>query len=214
MIYYSDYDLAFVDILKNGSMGFRTLFTYVMDREPDKPFFIRQPKIYITAVRNPYDRLISQFYHANKGDIWKNWKWTVHHPYFRRWVRDTYKDGYKGIDGHFYSQTRLLQYYENDIAYKIFKMEELKNAHELFFFLPLTKARKAEIDEKYLEILDELQKSTHHATNNIKQGVWQSYYDAKTIEICNKEFENDFKAFGYEMIDPAEFNRLSLKNLL
>ena len=30
----------------------------------------------------------------------------------------------------------------------------------------------------------------------------------------DKEFENDFKAFGYEMIDPAEFNRLSLKNLL
>ena len=204
MIYYSDYDFVCVDILKNGSTGLKKIFKFVLGREPDELFFIRKPQIHITVVRNPYKRLITQFYHINRIQLWKDFKHTVHHPFFKKWVKEIYGDGYNGNDGHLYNQTHFLQFYENPIDYKIFKLEELA-AHELFFFLYLTEEYKIEIDNEYKKIIDELEKNTHHATNNLIQGVWQSYYDVETIEICNKYYANDFVAFNYEIIEPEEF---------
>lgn len=216
MMYYPKHNLSFFYIFKNGSQAFRELFTYVMEGERDTSDFVNKPEINITIVRNPYDRLVSQFYHANKGEIYRNWrlnslgyqKLNLHYPLFKSWVRDTFNGGYKGSDEHMYSQPRLLKYFEGGIEYKVFKLEELVSVNELFFFMELTKERQNEIDIKYSEILRGMEKINHHATNTVKQGVWQNYYDAKTIEICNKEFEGDFIAFNYKVYDPKEFNKI------
>jgi hypothetical protein len=213
MVYYSEYDFLYVDIFKSGSTAIKTLFEYVLGREPDEPFFTKQPRTYITVVRNPYDRLVTQFYHANRIELWRDWKWTVHHPFFRKWVKETYENGYSGNDGHMFSQVRLLKYYENRLPYKIFKLEELV-PYELFFFLPNYQERKEEINDKFLEIIANLEKITHHATNNLKQGIWQSYYDEKTIAICNEYFASDFIVFNYEMIEPVEFSKRFKKGLI
>lgn len=205
MIYYSEWDLAFLDIFKNGSNVFRELFRFVTGRDADKPFFIREPQIYMMVVRNPYDRLVSQFYHINKWEIIKNYRYTIHYPFFRDWVKETYSgEGYTGNDGHYFTQAHITQYYKYPLTYKVFKMEELI-PHQLFFFLDLDEERKVEIDEKCVEIRKELDLTKHHAHSNLKQGVWQSFYDSETLQICNRYFANDFKAFNYTMLKPSEF---------
>lgn len=209
MIYYSEWDLAFLDIMKNGSNLFVELFKFATGREADKPFFVREPQIYMMVVRNPYDRLVSQFYHINKSEIIRNYKYTIHYPFFRDWVKETYSgDGYTGTDGHLFAQTHITQYYKYPLPYKVFKMEDLI-PHQLFFFLDLDETRKNEIDVRFSEIRNELDLSKHHAYNNIKQGVWSSFYDSETIDICNQYFANDFKAFEYQMIKPSEFVEMS-----
>jgi hypothetical protein len=102
MIYYSEWDLAFLDIMKNGSNLFVELFKSVIGREADRPFFVREPKIYISVVRNPYDRLISQFYYVNRQEIVTTYKKSIHFPFFRKWVKETFENGYDGTDGHFF----------------------------------------------------------------------------------------------------------------
>lgn len=213
MIYYSDYDLLFFTVPKNGSSVFRKLFEFVMGKESEPPYFKRQPKTYITVVRNPYDRLVTQFYHANRSELFKKYRFTVHHPFFNRWVKNTFENGYDGDDMHMQSQTEIIRYYENNLPYNIFKLEELI-PHKLFFFLDLSEERKKEIDDKFPKIMTELEESKHHATNNLKQGEWQSYYDSKSIEICNKNFINDFQAFDYTMIEPKNFQYKVSKNLI
>jgi hypothetical protein len=217
MIYYSEHNLLFFDILKNGSTGFRKLFELVLGKEDgflqyhqhdNSLFFITPPVLYATVVRNPYERLLTQFYHVNKKQLWTTFRYTVHYPFFRKWAKEFCSNEYKENDGHLYTQTQFLKFYENPLEYKIFKIEKLF-AHELFFFLDLTAAQKAQIDNEYSKIIKELQGNLHHATNSIKQGTWQSYYDAETIEMCNKYYKCDFKAFDYEIIKPEEFEQKS-----
>lgn len=202
MIYYSEWDLVFSDIMKNGSNLFTNLYKYVLGREADKPFFEREPKYFITVVRNPYDRLVSQFYHINKMELTKMHKYSIHFPFFRKWVKQTYENGYDGNDGHYYSQSHIIQYYEYPLPYKVFKLEELI-PHQIFYFLDLTDEQKADIDVKFLEIRNELDLNIHHANKHNKQGLWQSFHNSETIRICNKYFANDFKAFDYPMIDAS-----------
>jgi hypothetical protein len=204
MTYYSEYDLAFLDIMKNGSNVFIKLFEYVIGRKADEPFFVREPQIYLTVVRNPYDRLVTQFYHANRKILGKEYSHSIHYPFFRKWVKDTYKNGYDGDDGHMFAQNHIIQYYEWPLPYKVFKLEELV-PHELFFFLELDDERKADIDAKFLEIKRDLDNSRHHASGNLKQGIWQVFYDAESIEVCNNYFAKDFEAFNYEIIDPNKW---------
>ncbi len=205
MIYYSEWDLAFLDIMKNGSNLFVELFKYVIGREADKPFFIREPQLYVTVVRNPYDRLVSQFYHINRKELTKDYKYAIHYPFFRKWVKETYENGYDGADGHYYAQSHIIQYDKfPELSYIVFKMEELI-PHQLFFFLDLDDERKMDIDNKFSEIRLELSKSRHHAAGNIKQGIWQSFYDSETIKVCNQYFGKDFEAFGYDVIDPNKW---------
>ncbi len=90
------------------------------------------------------------------------------------------------------------------MPYRVFKLEELV-PHELFFFLELDDERKADIDVKFLEIRKELDKSRHHASGNLKQGIWQTFYDAESIEVCNDYFAKDFEAFNYEVIEPSKW---------
>jgi hypothetical protein len=117
---------------------------------------------------------------------------------------EIFENEYEGEDIHMHTQTELLKYYENNLPISVFKLEELI-PHELFFFLDLSEERKKEIDNIFPKIMVELEQKKHHSTNNIKQGVWQTYYDSKTIEICNKHFINDFVAFNYDIIEPEGF---------
>jgi hypothetical protein len=204
MIYYSEWDLVFLDIMKNGSNLFVELFKHVLGKEADKPYFIREPQLYISVVRNPYDRLVSQFYYVNRGTIVKEYKKAIHFPFFRKWVKETYENGYDGTDGHLFSQAHIIRYYEHQLPYQLFKMEELI-PHQLFFFLDLDDEHKSDIDNKFSEIRLELDNTKHHANGNIKQGIWQTFYDSETIRICNEYFAKDFEAFGYDMIHPSEW---------
>jgi len=212
MRYYPDWDLVFLDIMKNGSNVFVSLFEYVMEKPSVPPYFERTPEIYMTVVRNPYDRLVSQFYHHNRRElnIFKN---SIHHPFFKEWVKKTYKNGYNGDDGHYFSQTHIIRYYEYPLPYHIFKLETLV-AHELFWFMNLSDERKKDIDAKAFELRTKLDLNYHHAYSNVKQGVWQTFYDSETIEICNNYFANDFKAFEYEMIEPSQFNKYMGRSVL
>jgi|688.fasta_scaffold415910_2 hypothetical protein len=206
MTYFSDYDLVLLDIMKNGSSRFISLFEYVLGKEKDKPVFIREPQLFITVVRNPYDRLVSQFYHCNKRELWNDYRYAIHYPFFRKWVKETYGNGYDGVDGHYYPQSYIIQYKKYpDLPYHIFKIEELK-PYELFFFLgELSLERKADIAREYKELGQSRINDKHYATNNIKQGIWQTFYDSETIGICNEYFADDFEVFNYEIIDPNKW---------
>lgn len=204
MIYYSEWDLVFLDIMKNGSNVFVNLYKHVLGREADRPFFEREPKWFITVVRNPYDRLVTQFYHINRRELNTTHKYSIHFPFFRKWVKETYENGYDGVDGHYFSQSHIIQYYEHPLPFMIYKIEELK-PYQLFPFIDLTEEQKDEIVGKYVEIQNQYNLNKHHATTNGKQGVWQSFYDSETIKICNRYFANDFKAFDYPMVEPSEF---------
>ena len=205
MMYFSEYDFVFLDIFKNGSNVFSRLFEYILGSKGDGPNFIREPNIYISVVRNPYDRVVSQFYHHNRGTILKQYRYTIHYPFFRKWIEEMYSGkGYTGDDGHLHSQSNIIQYYENSSRIKIFKMEEFK-PHEIFFFLDLTDEQKLDIDNKFSEIRLEMDLNKHHASTNMKQGIWQVYHTPQTIDICNNYFANDFKAFDYPMLDPKKW---------
>ena len=205
MMYFPEYDFVFLDIFKNGSNVFSRLFEYVLGSKGDGPNFIREPNIYISVVRNPYDRVVSQFYNHNRGTILKQYRYTIHYPFFRRWIEETYSGkGYTGDDGHLYSQSHIIQYYENSSRIKIFKMEEFK-PHEIFFFLDLTDEQKFDIDNKFSEIRAKLDLNGHHTTTNIKQGIWQVYHTSETIAVCNEFFTDDFKFFDYPMLDPTKW---------
>lgn len=204
-MYYPEYDFLFLDIFKNGSNLFAKLFVHVFGREHEIAYFKREPQIYMSVVRNPYDRLISQFYHINRQTINKNFKYALHYPFFRKWVKEVYSgEGYTGTDGHLFSQTHIIQYYEFPLDYKIFKMEELI-PHKMFYFLDLTDEQKKDIDNKFSELNLELSLNGHHALGNMKQGVWEVFHNAETIELCNRYFAKDFEAFGYDMIEPSKW---------
>lgn len=213
MRYYPDWDLCFLDIMKNGSNLFVQLFDYVIEKPAEYPYFIRVPQIYITIVRNPYDRLVSQFYHINRRKLNTDYKNAIHHPFFKEWVKETYGNGYDGDDGHYFSQTHQIRYYEHPLPYNIFKLETLK-PHQLFWFMDLSDERKIDIDKKAAEIKLELDLNHHHAFGNSKQGVWQTFHDSETIKVCNEYFANDFKAFDYEIINPSDFNKYIGRSVL
>lgn len=205
MIYFSDCDVVLLDIMKNGSNLLTRLFSYVFEKEPDKPYFIREPQIFIVVSRNPYDRLVSQFYHINRKELTKDYQYAIHYPFFRKWVKETYENGYDGADGHYYAQSHIIQYDKfPDLPYTMFKMEKLI-PHQLFWYINLSDERKADIDTKFSEITTELIRIKHHATDNLKQGKWETFYDSETIRICNQYFAKDFEAFGYDMIEPSEW---------
>ncbi len=206
MTYFEKYDLAYMDIMKNGTNQFTKLFEWGLGVERSKPVFLREPKVFITIVRNPYDRLVSQFYHINRRKMFKEYQHTLHYPIFREWVKESYENGYDGDDGHHYSQSHIIQYDKfPQLHYHIFKIEELVPS-DLFFFLDdLTEERKSEINQKYKEFNEEQVKNKHHATGNIKQGIWQMFYDSETLQIANNYFKSDFEYFGYEMLNPSDF---------
>lgn len=205
MTYYSEWDLVLMDIMKNGSNVLVKLFDEVLGKHDDTTFFIIEPTTFIVPARNPYDRLVSQFYHINRKLLWEEYRHTIHYSFFKKWVKETYENGYDGMDGHFFSQTHIIQYDKHpDLPYTIFKLEELI-PHQLFWFMELSEEKKIEIDNRYLEIQKEMSKTKHHATGNVKQGIWEIFYDSNTIEICNDYFGDDFRIFGYDMIEPTKW---------
>lgn len=205
MTYYPKYDLVLLDIMKNGFNVLVSLFDFVLGDHSTNPYFLVEPTTFIVPARNPYDRLVSQFYHINRKPLWEEYRHTIHYSFFKSWVKETYERGYDGTDGHYFSQTHIIQYDKHpDLPYRIFKMEELI-PHQLFWFVDLSEEEKIEIDNRYLELQREMSKTKHHASGNVKQGIWEIFYDSKTIEICNNYFENDFKVFGYDMIQPSEW---------
>ena len=122
MVYYKKYSLIYWSILKNGTKVFRDLLNEIIgDRGTDifqfnkvteKNFIIpAQPNDkLITAinqfavVRNPYDRLISQFYHSEFIEARYGWNsyelnramyQLKHFDMFKYWVKNTYEDNGK-----------------------------------------------------------------------------------------------------------------------
>ena len=118
MRYYPDWDLVFLDIMKNGSNVFVNLFEYVMEKPSVPPYFERTPEIYMTVVRNPYDRLISQWMHDTQIKNELFYSKLNQKKLFKEWVVSTYKNGYTGNDNHLLTQTDVIQYIPNE-KYKI-----------------------------------------------------------------------------------------------
>jgi hypothetical protein len=233
-MYFKKYSLLYWKILKNGTNVFRDLLndclgetgydlpsftkindtSFVIPNQPNDKLIVVWNQFAI--VRNPYDRLVSQFYQSkfiqnrygwNAYELHRAMYELKHYEMFQYWVKETYKDGGKGItDNHFLSQTDLIEYKKNNTI-KLFKLEELEY-HKLFWFMDLTDEQKAEIDRKGDEWKKVHSSYGHHSKGYIRQGEWERYYDKNTIQICNEYFAKDFENFGYDMINSESFKRI------
>ena len=204
---YDDYGVVFHPIQKNGTNLFKRLFEYVLGNPSNTENEKIDYKHHILIVRNPYDRLISQWMHVTqiKSIYWDKKEQNTlilyreeQKKYFKEWVIETYKTGYTGDDNHILSQSECLHMIP-DKTFKIFKLEELV-IDDLFYFLP--EINFVNLNDKYKEILESLNGSIdHHSRQYRAFDYFMDYYDDEVLEICNSYFKLDFNNFDYKEIN-------------
>lgn len=219
VIYYKKYKLLYWKILKNGTAVFTDLLNEVLGEGvqfeniapiDDTTILVSGNEFVnvrnqFTIVRNPYDRLVSQFYHSEflgklgKNDFKNMSDSIMHFEAFHKWVKDTYGGDGSVDNQHFLTQTKLMHYRDNKIM-KFFKLEELKY-HQLFWFMKLSDEEKWEIDRKGEKWKQFHTSYGHHSKGFIRKGELMDYYNDDTIKICNEYFLVDFQNFGYQMIE-------------
>jgi hypothetical protein len=212
---YDDYGVVLYTIQKNGTNLFKRLFEYVLGNPSNTENEKIDYKHHILIVRNPYDRLISQWMHVTqiKSIYWDKKEQNTLVRYcrkqrkeFKNWVIETYKTGYTGDDNHILSQSECLHIIP-DKTFKIFKLEDLI-VDDLFYFLP--EIDSVNLNDKYKEILESLNGSIdHHSRQYRALDYFMDYYDDEVLEICNSYFNIDFKNFGYEIVNHYEISNLN-----
>ena len=135
--------------------------------------------LYFTVVRNPYDRVASQFFH------WKdNLKRIKPEIEFDFYVENLYNSNKWLINGHhpwYYERFNLpcSHWIRND-KYKVFKFEDLQEMKDYF-------------TERY-----NFRNEFPHINKTKSLKSYKKYYNKRTTEIIQKHFESDFLNFGYE----------------
>ena len=133
-----------------------------------------------TVVRNPYDRIVSQFEHArmnNHSNIRTN------NISFNNWVKFTYdekrKEFRKAGEKFFYTQKEWLQneFEKIDIDY-IIKFENLIE------------------DYKIVQDIIGIKKKLTHLNSTIRE-PFQNYYNVESKKIIEDYFKADFEEFNY-----------------
>ena len=196
---YDDYGVVFYPIQKNGTNLFKRLFDYVLGNRTNEETKNIEYVHHIIIVRNPYDRLISQWMHDTQIKNELFYSKLNQKKLFKEWVVSTYKNGYTGNDNHLLTQTDVIQYIPNE-KYKIFKLGEFV-IEDLFYFLDNIDFEN--LHNEYDKILEYLNNETeHHSSKFRMSNDFKDYYDTELLEICNSSFRIDFQNFGYEMITP------------
>lgn len=135
--------------------------------------------LYFTIVRNPYDRVASQFFH------WKdNLKRIKPEIEFNFYIENLYKSDKWLINGHhpwYHKRFNLpCSYWIKSDKYKIFKFENLSEMKEYF--------------TKHHGFIDNFP----HINKTKSLKTYKQFYDEKTIQTVQQYFESDFLNFGYE----------------
>ena len=211
---YDDYGVVFYPIQKNGTNLFKKLFNYFLGKPTNDETLKINNKHHILIVRNPYDRLISQWMHVTqiRGKYWDKKKKNTLVRYckeqrkeFKNWVIEMYKNGYDGNDNHILSQSECL-HITPDETWKIFKLEDLI-IDDLFYFYEGIDSKH--LHQKYEEFIESLEvEKEHHSRQYRALDYFMDYYDDEILEICNSYFDIDFKTFGYEIVTHYESSNL------
>lgn len=211
---YDDYGVVFYTIQKNGTNLFKRLFEYVLGNPSNTENEKIDYKHHILIVRNPYDRLISQWMHVTqiKSIYWDKKEQNTlilyreeQKKYFKEWVIETYKTGYTGDDNHILSQSECL-HITPDETWKIFKLEDLI-IDDLFYFYEGIDSKH--LHQKYEEFIESLEvEKEHHYRQYRALDYFMDYYDDEILEICNSYFDIDFKNFGYKIVNHYEISNL------
>lgn len=136
------------------------------------------------VVRNPYDRLVSTYFHFTTNEInpkikkiWKTFKIESFDQLVLKMEDTSFFNQLKNII-HFVPQNELI-YHEKIKMDKIFKFEDFNNIEDELNRHLLTK----KINIKKL--------------NTSKRKSYHEYYNKKTKSIVEKVYKKDFLCFGY-----------------
>lgn len=151
---------------------------------PDVDEVVKNKYDWFMVVRNPYDRIISEFYciHGGKGMSSKisNKDPEFFNEYVKRRIRERSKTG-----DHWSEQYKYL---DPKVNIHILKFENLK-----FEFEKLMK-------DYLLNI--KLSRKTNCNPVSISKRVEISDMDSELIQLINEVYSQDFKEFGYQIISP------------
>ena len=137
-------------------------------------------KFTFTVIRNPWDKVVSQYYYrlkTNQTDLQKN------SIGFREWVIRAYGDQ----DVHYYDIPKMFMPQIDWIT------DENGNilVDEIIRF--------ENLESEFNDVLEKLGKNVilpHVKKSN--RGNYREYYDAGTIEIVRNWFQRDIERFGYQ----------------
>lgn len=147
----------------------------------NKPVELKKKYDWFMVVRNPYNRLVSEFYckwSSYRGDI-DNCTTKQFNEFLKKKILD------RGIKTryHYLEQSKYL---EKNIKIHIIKFENLEEEFNALM-------------EKY--DLDIKMERHDNASRNKKKNFSVESFTPEVIKLINKAYAKDFKKFGYEMID-------------
>eukprot|EP01083_Nonionella_stella_P318995 1168587_1 len=193
---------------------------YALHHKPDLMDIIDDPEKTLTPftiVRNPYDRLYSGF------QFEKTANWIPQNPlyyddsldfntFIEQHLPQILKDQNERFERkqslslagvHFARNTLMLRSNGNEMLCvkenNILKQENVTDEFSQF----MLRVGAFEDDNEYNQFIRHLKPencSNHNAPP--KSGAYTQYYSAKSIEIVNDLYGDDFERFGYTMIDP------------
>jgi len=171
------FDSEYIDIVNNDKIH----------SEPWHNNIVKKPKNYdwFMVVRNPYDRIISEFHCKYSDTIAVRFR-CKNSQEFNKYIQNRINvkcavDNIKVYQNHYAPQ---YIYYDNDITLHILKFENIE-----------------------IEFNDLMKKYSIDLTLNKHYNKTERIYDVKdlnkeTIKLINHVYDKDFKLFGYYKINP------------
>lgn len=147
----------------------------------EKPLNLREKYDWFMVVRNPYTRLVSEFYCHWGGYLGKHDK--LNEQQFNNFIKRKVNSRNENKRFHYVEQ---IKYYVKSPKIHIIKFENLEEEFNALM-------------EKYG--LDIKMERHDNASHNKKKKFSVESFTPEVIKLINKAYAKDFKKFGYEMID-------------